>query len=755
MIQIENNGSVFHLKAGGSSYVITVFAERYLIHGYWGEAIQHADPHQLLTLGARPYTVTEPLSAETATAFQKQWVSSGKVLTDRPQQEPELSYSPERLPLEYPVAGMGDLREAALRIRFADGSTTGALEYQKYELLDRTPGPEGLPYITDLPEESETLRIDMVDKVSGVNVSLYYLPINHLSIILRWARISNDSNEIMEIDQAASASMDLPRFEADMLSLNGSWAKERHFHRRPVSPGVQLVESRGGASSHQHSPFIALAERDVTEQWGTIRAVSILYSGNHRHLAEQDQYGAIRIQCGINPNGFRYKLSPGESFDTPAAALAFSNSGISGISDAYHGFVRTCLLPTQWRDRDRPILVNTWEAQYFDVNVENVIALAKEGKKIGGEVLVLDDGWFVNRSDDKRALGDWIPDPKKFPGGLLETVNRVRELGMEFGLWVEPEMVNPESKLFQRHPDWILSAPGRTPVMARNQLVLNLGKEEVVDYLLDVFSGIFSSAPISYVKWDMNRYMIETGSPEDPHRYMLGLYRLWSTLVQWFPTILFEGCAGGGGRFDFGSLAFMPQFWTSDQTDALERQGIQFGTSLLFPPETMGAHVSAVPNHQVGRITPAETRGLTALCFNFGYELDLLKESEADKATYSRLSALYKQYRPLFRTGRFIRLLPEQHHFSDLSSGRARHNSYAWAIISQNKKKAMVFFFQALADANDDGRWLKIVGLEEEASYRDIEKKTTFESAFLASRGLWIPPARGDYRSTYWILEKE
>ncbi|RKX68982.1 MAG: alpha-galactosidase, partial [Spirochaetes bacterium] len=585
-----------------------------------------------------------------------------------------------------------------------------------------------------------------------LRVDLYYLPLPSLSIILRWNRIQNNSETAVDINHASSASMDFPGDDMDMITLNGSWGRERNLHRRAIAPGIQSIESRGGTSSHQHSPFIALASRDATETNGTVFAASLIYSGNHRHLVEQDQYGSLRLQCGINPNGFSIHLPPGESFDTPAAVLAWSDSGLTGISDNFHPFVRHYLLPALWRDRDRPVIVNTWEARYFDVNSQNILELAEQGKEIGGEVLVLDDGWFENRKDDKRALGDWVPDSVKFPGGLSDAVNKIRNLGMGFGIWVEPEMVNRDSELFRRHPEWILGSTGRKPVLARNQIVLNLGKSEVVEHLLDVLSGLFSSTPISYVKWDMNRYMAETDEPETPHRYMLGLYRLWSTLVSRFPHILFEGCAGGGGRFDFGSLAYMPQFWTSDQTDAVERQRIQFGTSVMFPPETMGAHVSAVPNHQIGRITSAESRGLTALCFNFGFELDLTIESEKDKAVYSRLSRLYKKYRTLFRTGRFLRLLPELYHFNNSKSHQ--RDSHAWSIVSTDKNESIVFYFQAMANPNDDGRWLRISGLEEHSSYMDVEKQTIHDSAFLMNRGLWIPPAAGDYRSVFWILKK-
>ena len=616
MIHIGNNGRDFHLQAGSSSYVMSVLAGKYLVHGYWGSRLRSADPTQMITLGGRHYSVVEDIDPETAAPFHGNWAAEAEGLSDRRRCIEDNRISIERLPLEYPVAGSGDLRASALGIRYADGSRTGRLEFSGHEILSGAPGPEGLPYVSALPEKCETLRIDLKDRAAVLTVSLFYLPLPGLPVILRWSRLHNGSEAPLSIEHAASASVDLPRNNADIITLDGSWSRERYFHRRPLSSGLQQVGSRGGASSHHHSPFMALADREATESTGRIWSVSLIYSGNHRHAAERDRYGSARLQSGINPADFSVHLDPGESFDTPAAVLAFSDSGLTGLSDAHHRFVRSFLIPERWRGRNRPIVANTWEAHYFDVNSFNVVELAKKAKVIGAELLVLDDGWFKNRIDDKRALGDWIPEEAKFPGGLGDAVRAVRETGMEFGLWVEPEMVSPDSELHRRHPDWILRAPGRESMLARNQLVLDLSRPEVVEYLLDLFSGVFSSAPISYVKWDMNRYMSEVGNPdlhpgeqgEVAHRYMLGLYRFWSLITERFPHILFEGCAGGGGRFDFGSLAWMPQFWTSDQTDAVERQKIQFGTSLLFPPETMGAHISAVPNHLVGRITPPETR---------------------------------------------------------------------------------------------------------------------------------------------------
>ena len=768
MIHIEEDGPCFHLAAGDCSYIATVL-EGELVHAYWGGRLEKADRRQLVILGTPHYTVTAPLEDGAADEHFRYWYPPPGSLADEQASAPEASFSPELLPLEYPAAGGGDLREPALRVRFEGGGECVRLKFRDAGVIrghQGIQGPRGLPYVSAPPMDCETLRITLADEPAGLRADLHYLPIPDLPVILRWVRVTNEARRDVLIEHAASASLDLFMEEPDMVTLDGAWARERHITRCRVCPGRRSVKSRGGVSSHQHAPFAALVEAGTGEMNGVAAGATLLYSGNHRHLAEGNQFGFQRLQCGINPEGFAWRLGAGESFDTPAAALAWSNRGLTGMSDAYHGFLRRYIFPEQWRERDRPIVINTWEAHYFDVNHDKVVELARRGKEIGGEVLVVDDGWFTNRRDDRRALGDWKPDEGKFPGGLEAAAAKVREAGLDFGIWVEPEMVNPESELYRRHPEWVLGrgrcggdgagggigGEGREPLLSRNQLVLNLALPEVVDYLLELFSDLFASAPIGYVKWDMNRAIVETDRPDTAHRYMLGLYRLISTLTRRFPRILFEGCAGGGGRFDFGFLAYMPQFWTSDQTDAVERLRIQFGSSLLFPPETMGAHVTGVPNHQVGRITPASTRALTALCFNFGFELDFSSESPESLKVYTRACTLYKRCRRIFRTGHFLRLRPPQHRFA--AESRHSRDDHAWAVKAADGSCILVFYFQVLPEPNHHGHRLCIPGLDRTAIYRDKERKSDFEGAFLMNRGLWIPPGTRDFRAVYWILEK-
>ncbi|POR02200.1 hypothetical protein AU468_06310 [Alkalispirochaeta sphaeroplastigenens] len=679
-------------------------------------------------------------------------------MTTLPWRSGEGLFSPDLLPREYPSWGTGELRAPAWIVRRPDGTRAGSLEYRGYEIY-RDPGeihalrPRGLPWVRH--QDMEVLRVDCADPAGGVEVSLFYALAGDIPVLLRWARITNSGSSRVELEAAASASVDLPAGPLEMITLNGAWARERSLHRRPLGPGVQLVESRGGASGHQHAPFVALAEPGSGEDRGTLWGLSLVYSGNHRHQVEVDQYGQVRLQAGINPLGFSWRLDPGEFFETPLCLLGCSDRGLNGLSEGFHRFVREALLPPAWRDRDRPIVANTWEAHYFDVNDEKVAALAGEAARVGAELLVLDDGWFRGRHDDTSSLGDWTPDGEKFPRGLRPVAEAVHRQGLRFGLWIEPEMVSPGSDLFREHPEWVMGIAGRQPTLARNQLVLDLANPQVVDHLIGVIRQIVGSAPIDYLKWDMNRSMSEAASASLPadgqgevmHRYILGLYRILETITEEFPDLLIEGCAGGGGRFDYGMLAWTPQFWTSDQTDAIERLEIQRGTSILFPPETMGAHVSAVPNHQVGRVTPASLRAITALAFNYGYELDLARESEEDRCVYRSFSELYRRNRRFFRRARFVRLC---------QGG----NDWAWAAIAPDGQRALVFYVQVLAGGNPGVRRLVVPGLEEERSYRVRVLAGSSRGAFpgpvsgaaLRGQGLDLPPARGDYQGTLWEI---
>ncbi len=761
--ELGENGA--HISWAGTSYVLGVLGQGHLVHGYFGPELARADLTHLVRPVGVSYLPSLPIDREELAAFARLWGPLPGSVAGAAMPRPV--YSPDLLPLEFPGFGAGPLRIPACLIRAEDGTFATRFVFREQRLVDGAPGPEGLPWVREIPGAvaARTLQVDLVDECTGALVTLSYVPVPGIPVLLRWARITNTGTKAFQVEQMCSASFDLPGAELDLVTLNGSWARERTIHRRPLAPGLQQVESRDGSSSREHSPWIALCEPRAGERDGNVWSLSLMYSGNHVHRVEVDPHGSARVQAGINPFAFAATIAPGDTFDTPAAALTFSADGFGGLSANYHRFVREALLPPRWRDRDRPVVINSWEAYYFDVTPAKLVDLARLGAEVGAELLVLDDGWFKGRHDDTTSLGDWTPDPGKFPEGLGPVADAVGGAGLAFGIWIEPEMVSPDSDLYRAHPDWVLSVPGRPSTQARNQLVLDMANPEVVEYLFGVFSDLLSSANITYVKWDMNRKMSEVGSPSTgdqgtvAHRYMLGVYSLLGRLTERFPEVLFEGCAGGGGRFDLGMLAYTPQYWTSDQTDAVERQRIQRGTTLFAPPETIGAHVSAVPNHQVGRVTPALTRGLTAVGFNFGFELDLAGENAEDRKVYAGISALYKRHRALFRRGRFYRYLPEDVAGESVAAGVPRPvaggGRCAWGFVAPDKGSALVFAFQAVAGANSDGGFVRVWGLDESAVYRDVERDMPFDPVFLRERGFWIPPSAGDYQARYWILERE
>jgi len=557
--------------------------------------------------------------------------------------------------------------------------------------------------------------------------------------------------------RALSASVDLTRSDLDMLQLSGDWARERGIVRRSLAQGTQSVESRRGASSHQHNPFIALLERNADEDRGEVFAMSLVYSGNFLAQAEVDRLGGTRLSVGIDPFEFSWLLEPGEGFQTPEAVLVHSSEGLGGMSERYHELYRERLCRGLYRDAPRPVLVNNWEATYFDFDAKKILALGEEAAKLGIELLVLDDGWFGRRDDDRSSLGDWKVDRRKLPSGLADLSARLGEKGLKFGLWVEPEMVSPDSELYREHPDWCLHVPGRPRSEGRHQLVLDMGRPEVRRHVVDAISSVLRSAPIAYVKWDMNRHMTEAGSDglpperqkEASHRYILGVYEAMGEITRSFPDILFESCSGGGGRFDPGILAYMPQAWTSDDTDAVCRLEIQYGTSLAYPPVAMGSHVSAVPNHQVGRITPLEFRGDVAMSGNLGYELDLGALSSQEKAEVARQVAFYKRVRGLVQFGSFHRIL-----------NPFEGNAAAWIFVSTDSGEAWALYFRPRAEPNGPIPVFRLKGLDAEADYLVSPcggaggPAGVFGGDELMRVGLALDLRQGDARSCSMLLKR-
>jgi len=620
--------------------------------------------------------------------------------------------------LEYPTAGTGDYRVPALTIEAPDGATVLDLAYAGHRIRPGKAPIPGLPstYV-EREDEAETLEIVCVDAPSGAEVRLSYTIFRDLPVIARSVLVRNAGPRPLRLQCVMSASLDVPDADWELVHLDGTWARERHVTVDSLRPGRRSISSLRGASGHEHNPFLALKRSWATEETGEAIGFSLVYSGNFLAEAEVDPFGTVRVRLGIAPEGFEWHLDPGQEFAAPEAVLAYSDSGLGTLSEAYHRLYRERLARGSWRDRPRPVLINSWEGTYFDFTEERLLEIASVAREVGIELFVLDDGWFGERNDDASSLGDWVVNRAKLPGGLDRLAARIEELGMSFGLWIEPEMVSRRSRLFAEHPDWAIGVPGRPRTEGRNQYVLDMSRPEIVDHLFAVLSDVFRSAPISYVKWDMNRNITEPYSlalPPDRqgeffHRYILGVYSLYERLTTAFPEILFESCAGGGGRFDPGLLAFAPQAWTSDDTDAVERLRIQWGTSLAYPLSSMAAHVSAVPNHQVGRVTPLATRAAVAFFGVFGYELDLTTMSAEERREVADQVAFYKKHRQLFQRGRFIRLR---------SPFEGAGNEVAWMVLSEDARQAIVGHYRILNRPSPGPGRLRLRGLDATASYR-------------------------------------
>ena len=628
----------------------------------------------------------------------------------------DTAYSLEHIRQEYAVCGAGDTRLPALDARMADGSRLLDLQYQSHAVTPGKPPIEGLPATyTEQDDEADTLTVTLADPLAGVTVTLFYTVFAQLPAIARHAEIACTGENPVSLDRAMSLCLDLPDSDYEMVELTGAWARERHVATRPLAEGVQAVYSLRGHSSHQFNPFLALKRPDCGEMHGEVYGFSLVYSGNFLAQADVDPYHVTRVTMGIHPQNFSWKLRPGETFATPEAVMVYSDRGLNGMSQAFHTLYRSRLARGVWRDAVRPVLVNNWEATYFDFNEEKLLALATEAKALGIELFVLDDGWFRNRSSDETGLGDWEVDTAKLPGGLKGFGEKLNAMGLQFGLWIEPEMVNPGTRLWQEHPDWVLHQPGRRPLPSRHQYVLDCSNPAVVDYLYDRLTALLDGAPVSYIKWDMNRSISDAFScaagPEGQgavlHRYILGVYRLYQRLIDRFPRILFESCSSGGARFDPGMLYYAPQCWASDDTDAVERLKIQYGTSFVYPVSSMGAHVAAVPNHQLGRVTSLTTRANVAFFGAFGYEMDLTRLPPRGRELVARQVAFFKQYRRLLQFGAFWRL---QSPFA--------HNEAAWMTVSPDRETALVGDYLVLQQANAGYRRIRLAGLAPDRLYR-------------------------------------
>lgn len=610
---------------------------------------------------------------------------------------------------EYPSYGTTDFRMPAIEIEQENGSRITDFVYSFHKIYGGKPELAGLPATyTEQEEEATTLEIHLKDALIQMELILLYTIFEGEDAIARSSRMINRGADEKKVTTAMSISLDLPEDNYEWMQFSGAWARERHIKTRKLQPGITSVGSLRGASSAMHNPFVILKRPNTDEHQGEAFGFSLVYSGNFLAQAEVDTFGALRLMMGIHPSCFAWNLKPGESFQTPEAVMVYSSAGMNYLSQTYHRLYRKRLARGYWRDRERPILLNNWEATYFDFTEEKLLEIAANAKKDGIELFVLDDGWFGARRNDTKGLGDWQPNMEILPSGICGLSEKVEALGLKFGLWFEPEMTNPDSDLFRSHPDWILHTPGRTPSQGRNQYVLDFSRREVVDAIYEMMAKLLCESRISYIKWDMNRYITECYSAayeskqqgEIFHRYILGVYDLYERLTSEFPKVLFESCASGGGRFDPGLLYYAPQGWTSDDTDACERMKIQYGSSYVYPVSAMGAHVSITPNHQLGRMTPLKTRAEVACFGAFGYELDLTKLSEEERAEVREQICFVKKYRKLIHQGNFYRL-----------QSPFEHSVSAWMVVSEDKNLAIVASYRTLNDMNMDFFRFRLQGL--------------------------------------------
>ena len=660
------------------------------------------------------------------------------------------TFSLDTLPQEFPSYGVGDYRNNCVGVCQADGTRAADFRYVSWEIREGAHKIPGLPCLFDEDETAETLVIFLEDAASSLKLELYYVVFADRDVIARSARITNGGKEAVRLEKMMSACLELPNGSWEAIHFHGRHAMERRLERLPLMHGTMEVGSRRGTSSHQHNPGVILCSPDATEEHGGCYGLSLIYSGNFSMEIEMDQMDSVRAVCGINPEFFEYRLEPGEAFDTPQLMMTYSGSGLSRMSANFHSIIRHNLCRGKYKFARRPVLINNWEATYFDFNEEKILSIARQASELGIEMLVLDDGWFGSRDSDNAGLGDWYVNTDKLKGGLTDLVTGINGLGMKFGIWIEPEMVNEDSRLYREHPDWALTIPGRKPCRSRNQLVLDMSRSEVRDYVFDSIAAVLKSANVEYVKWDMNRSICDVYSAVLPkerqgevyHRYVLGIYDLMERFTSSFPNILFEGCSGGGGRFDPAILYYSPQIWCSDDTDGIERLEIQYGTSFFYPISAVGSHVSAIPNHQTGRRTPLATRGVVAMAGSFGYEMDLNllteDETEAGKAQVED----YKKYYDLIHNGDYYRL----------TSPQGDSGFTAWQFVSGDKTRTLLNLVITHVRANAPDLWFKLRGLDPEKRYRLEENGRIYSGSALMNAGISIPMIMGDYPAVQMVL---
>lgn len=649
------------------------------------------------------------------------------------------TYSMDKQPQEYPGMGIGDYRNSALIIRNTDGSVCCDLRYVSHRIYKGKYALKGLPTVYASEEEAETLEILLEDPVSKVQAVLLYGVLEHSDIITRSAKLVNGGESSIVVEKAASACLDFVSGTYDMLTFWGSHAMERNLRRVEIGHGSFSIGSRRGTSSHQYNPAVILAEKDTTEAHGNCYGMIFVYSGDFLCEAEQDQFEQTRVIMGLHSDMLHYPLAQHEELIIPETILSFSAKGLEELSQSFHRCIRSHICRGKYKNHTRPVLINSWEAAYFNFNGNTILKLAENAAELGIDMVVMDDGWFGKRDDDNSSLGDWQVNEEKLGCTLKELIEQVNSLHVKFGIWIEPEMISEDSRLYEQHPDWVLCFPGRKPIRSRNQLVLDFSRSEIRDYIFNAVCSILDQGNIEYIKWDMNRSLADISSAESPsgklsYDYVLGVYDFLEKLTQRYPDILIEGCSGGGGRFDAGMMYYTPQIWCSDNTDAVDRVRIQYGTSFFYPVSTVGSHVSAVPNHQTGRIVNLHTRGVVAMAGTFGYELDPEKLSAEEKEQIKEQIQQYKGYAELIQTGNYYRLSdPFQSPYA------------AWLFTTEDGGRALLNVVMLETHGNMAVTYVKLRGLRNDSLYKDTKTGKLYYGSALMEAGLPMPLRQEEY----------
>ncbi|NGT02707.1 alpha-galactosidase [Clostridium perfringens] len=723
----------FHLYNKEISYIIHILPNGHVGNLYFGKKIDPYKTYNHLFEG-----IYRPLAA---------YVYEG-----------DNKFSLQNTRQEYPTFGLSDFRKGAFLIKQENGSEISDFKYESHKIIEGKLKLKGLPqtYVEN-KEDATTLEITLLDEVIKSKLKLYFTIFEDRAVITRSASFLNLSNKSINIEKAMSFNLDLPDSNYNMIQLNGAWGRERHVHDRSIKEGTQGFYSLKGASSAEFNPFLALRRPNTDEFSGEVIGFSLVYSGNFMAEIDVDTYNQTRIMMGIHPDRFSWPLNLNEEFYTPEVVIIYSDKGLNYMSQVYHSLYRECLMRGKWKNSVRPILLNSWEALSFSIDEEKIKELATNASKLGVELFVLDDGWFGKRNNDNDGLGDWTVNKEKFPNGLNEIIEYINKLGMDFGIWIEPEMVNKDSELYRSHPDWIIHDPNRKPSHTRNQYTLDFSRDEVVDHIYNQIEKLLSDYNISYVKWDMNRYITECYSKDKGanlqgtvyHKYILNVYKLYDKLTTRFPNILFESCSSGGARFDPGMLYYAPQTWTSDNTDAMERIKIQYGSSLVYPLISMGSHVSESPNQQVFRETTLETRANVAYFGNLGYELDVNNLSDVEKEEIKKQIQFYKENREVFQFGEFYRI-----------KNPYNNNISAWMVKSNDEKTIILGCYKLLNHANEGKERVKLFGLDKDGDYKlSYPYEKEFKGDELMNVGIsmnddYFCNSGNDFSSVLYLLRK-